>query len=178
MKYLERLYAITDVETTGLNFREHEIIEIGCALVTQDKLEIIATLEVKVKPLHPELASESALKVNGYNEKEWASAISLKSAMEIYAALTKDAVFAAHNVTFDWGFIDETFHRTDVKNLMDYHRKDTWSIAEEKLRGGGLEKFSLKDLCEHLGVEPEPPPHRAINGALKTLEVWRKLREI
>lgn len=178
MKFLERPYAITDVETTGLNFRIHEILEIGLVLVRPDTLDIVDTFEIKVKPEHIETASQKALEVNGYKPEDWANAISLKEAMEKYAEKTRDAVFAAHNVTFDWGFMDEAFKKTVVKDLMDYHRIDTWTAAHEKLRQAGLDKFSLQDLCLYLGIPPEPPVHRAINGAIKIRDVWQKLRAL
>ena len=178
MKFLERPYAITDVETTGTNFRIHEILEIGLVIAHPDTLDILDTLAIKIKPAHIETATEEALKVNGYNEKDWVGAVALTEAMKNYAQNAKDAIFAAHNVTFDWGFIDEAFQKTGVRNLMDYHRIDTWTVAYEKLRTRGLDKFSLKDLCIYLGIEPEPPVHKAINGAMKTREIWEKLRSL
>lgn len=178
MKFLERPYAITDAETTGLDFKIHEIIEIGLVLAHPETLDILDTFEIKVFPEHIETASPQALQVNGYNPADWAAAVSLKEAMEQYAEKTKDAVFAAHNVTFDWGFIDEAFKKTLVKDLMDYHRIDTWTIAYEKLRKSGLDKFSLKDLCIYFGIEPEPPIHRGINGAMKIREVWQATRAL
>lgn len=178
MKFLERPYAITDVETTGLDFRVHEIIEIGMVLAHPDTLDTLDTFEIKVAPEHIETASERALKINGYDPQNWQGAVSLKEATEKYAEKTKNAVFVAHNITFDWGFIDEAFKKTGVKNLMDYHRIDTWTAAHERLRKSGLDKFSLQDLCVHLGIPPEPPVHRAINGALKVREVYQKLRSL
>jgi len=39
----------------------------------------------------------------------------------------------------------------------------------------GIENFGLERICEYLGIDPEPKPHRGINGAMKELEVLRKL---
>lgn len=178
IKFNERQYAFTDVETTGLDFRVHEIVEIGLVVVSPDTLDVVKTFEAKVKPERIETASKKALEINGYNEADWVSALSLKAAMKLYAEISKDAVFCAHNVTFDWGFIDEAFKKTGVKDLMDYHRKDLFTIAHEKLMNSGLEKFNLIELCSFLGIDPEPPVHRAINGTMKALEVYRKLRSL
>lgn len=178
MKFNERSYAFTDIETTGLDFRIHEIVEIGLVVVKPDTLDITKTFEAKVKPEHIGTASQQALKINGYNEQDWANAVILKEAMEQYAENSKDAVFCAHNVTFDWGFVDEAFKKTGVKDLMDYHRKDLFTIAHEKLMNSGLEKFNLSELCSFLDIIPEPSIHRGINGAMKALEVYRKLRSL
>ena len=66
-----RNIAIVDLETTGLDEQLHEIIEVGMVVVNQKTLEIIDTLDMKVRPTHPETASAKALEVNGYNEEDW-----------------------------------------------------------------------------------------------------------
>jgi oligoribonuclease (3'-5' exoribonuclease) len=47
--------AFIDIETTGLNLINNEIIEIGC-VITTPKLEIIEEFEIKIKPEHIENA--------------------------------------------------------------------------------------------------------------------------
>ena len=41
--------AFIDIETTGLNLIEHEIIEIGC-VVTAPNLKVIEEFKLKIKP--------------------------------------------------------------------------------------------------------------------------------
>lgn len=175
MKILERPIAITDVETTGLDPTIQEIVEIGLVLVSQQTLEIIDTLDVKVQPEHPETATEFALKLNGYNATDWQNALTLQAAMSLYSEKTKDAIFCAHNVTFDWSFILEAFKKTGVKNLMDYHRVDLFTMAWMKLRNSGLEKFNMNEVAKHLGIPEEPMPHRAINGTMTAYEIYKRL---
>ena len=128
IRIFERPIAITDVETTGLDFAIQEIVEIGLVVIDQQTLEILNTLDVKVKPEHIETADDFALKVNGYNKTDWKDAITLKEAMSIYGEKTKGAIFCAHNVTFDWSFIFEVFKKTGVKNQMDHHRIDLFTM--------------------------------------------------
>lgn len=175
MKMLERPIAITDVETTGLDSTIQEIVEVGLVLVNQQTLEIIETLDVKVQPEHLETATEFALKLNGYNATDWQNALTLQVAMSLYGEKTKDAIFCAHNVTFDWSFILEAFKKTGVKNLMDYHRVDLFTMAWMKLRNSGLEKFNLNKIAKHLGIPEEPMPHRAINGTMVAYEIYKRL---
>jgi oligoribonuclease (3'-5' exoribonuclease) len=75
--FTSRPIAVTDVETKGLEPDIHEIIEIGLILVDQPSLTILDMLDVKVRPEHIERASEAALALNGYNQQEWRSAVSL-----------------------------------------------------------------------------------------------------
>jgi len=174
-RIFERPIAITDVETTGLDFAIQEIIEIGLVVINQKTLEIINTLDVKVKPEHIETADEFAIKLNGYNETDWKNAITLKEAMSIYGGKTKDAIFCAHNMTFDWSFIFEAFRKTDVKDQMDHHRIDLFTMIWMKLRNSNCEKFSLNEAAKRLGVSEEPMPHRGINGAMTAYKIYKKL---
>ncbi len=179
MRFLQRPLAITAVETTGFDAQIHEILEIGLVIVDQSDLSIGAEFEVKVKPLHPRNASRQATSINGYNAKEWRDATDLKTAMKIYSAKTKNAIFLAHNVFFDWSFITEAFKKTGVEDLMDYHRADLFTIAwSRSAQLPELTKFHIEDICKYLGVPKEPLPHRALNGARTALAVLRKLREL
>lgn len=177
MDMIDRPIAITDLETTGLDERQHEIIEIGLILAHQQTLEVLDTLEVKVRPENIERASLEALRRNGYSAELWKDAISLQDATQQYAERTRNAMFAAHNVAFDWAFLREAFRRTQVRDLMDYHRVDLFTIAWEKLsRSSDLKKFNLAELCRYFHIPEEPEPHRAINGARCAYEVFKRLR--
>ncbi len=175
MKILERYIAITDVETTGLDPTTQEIVEVGLILIDQRTFKIIDTLDVKVLPEHLETATEFALKLNGYNAIDWQNALTLQTAMALYSKKTEDAIFCAHNVTFDWAFISEAFRKTGAKNSMDYHRIDLFTMAWMKLRNSGLEKFNMNEVAKYLGIPEEPLPHRGINGTMTAYEIYKQL---
>ncbi len=176
--FKNRKIAITDIETTGLNSDTHEIIEIGLVLVNQPNLKVLDTWNVKVAPMHPVNADPIALKVNGYNKQEWNTAVPLKTAMRLYAKKTKDAIFCAHNITFDYAFLRRAFEETGVENLMDYHMIDIPSLVWLKLRNTALDGLNLNKTAYYLGLSVEPEPHRALNGALTALKVLKKLTEL
>ncbi len=67
--------AFVDIETTGLNLIEHEIIEIGC-IVTDASLNIIKEFELKIKPKHIKTSDPIALKINHYDLEDWKGAVS------------------------------------------------------------------------------------------------------
>lgn len=193
---LERPLAFTDVETTGIEhirfYKQenysgldsfytprfmpwHEIIEIGLVVVDQNSLTFQQIMDFKVKPEHPERMAPEALAMNGYNEAEWKDAPGLSSVMRLYGRLTEGAIIANRNVTCDWNFIDMAFKMTCVECKMDYHRIDIFSMAWGKLRNRGLQYFNLDGIAEFFGMPKEPLPHRAINGAMRALEVYKKL---
>ena len=170
-----RSIAITDIETTGLNPKLHEILEIGLLVIDQQSFQVIDTLNFKIKPEHIEAASQESLAVNGYKESDWKDAITLNEAMRVYSDKTKKAIFCSHNVTFDWSFINEAFSQTGVANQMDYHRLDLLTIAWTALANKSVRFFNLNRLASYLGIPEEPTPHRAINGARTAYEVFKKL---
>jgi DNA polymerase III subunit epsilon len=172
---------ITDLETSGLNPNLHEIIEIGAIKVSQPDLRVLGWMNVKVQMDHPEFADKKALEVNGYTPEAWVDAISQQDAMQQYAAFADGCVFAAYNVTFDWGFIDATMMRQAVKNSISYHRLDLLSLAYElapkfAAPGTRMSYINLKAACGYFQVKPEPAVHRAAVGALTALRVFRSMR--
>lgn len=168
-------FVAVDIETTGLSPIKHEIIELGFVIFDDKDFKVYGQYNFKIKPEHIETAHPKALEVNGYNKKDWEDAISLKQALMFFAEATDKATIVAHNVSFDWGFIDASFNRLDIKHTLNYHRLCTMSIAWAKLHHDKVHSFSLKTLCTYLKLEPELSTHRAINGAIKCYEVYREL---
>lgn len=175
MEFTERMLAITDVETTGLDANIHEILEIGLLVVDQKTLKLLDKYEVKVRPVNLRSANRKALQVAGYNERDWRKSVDLEVAMQTYSDKTRDAVFFAHNVYFDWSFITRAFQKTGVEDHMDYHRVDLFTIAWARRKELGLKKLNLDELAKRFGIPPEPQPHRALNGVKLELAVLKKL---
>lgn len=172
--------AFIDTETTGLNIIKHEIIEIGCIIVSQDwkdgkpVFEVVDEFDIKVKPARIEDADPVALRINGYNEADWTFAYTLKEAMQLVAEKTKDAIMVSHNVAFDFAYLEKAFLDTGVTNEMHYHKLDTISFAYAKLQDQDIGKFSLRSLCEHFGIENKRA-HTALADARAMFEIFKKL---
>ncbi|MEZ4211014.1 MAG: 3'-5' exonuclease [Candidatus Paceibacterota bacterium] len=175
--------AFVDIETTGFDPDKHEIIELGVVLVKQvgdkgNQFEIIEEFEFKIKPERIEDADPQALKVNGYDPSQWVFANTLKEAMTIFADKTEGAIFTAHNLTFDFSFIEHAFKKTGVENKMFYPKLDTISVAYAKLHDNPqVEKFRLQKLCEYFGITNERA-HTALADAKATFLVYEKLMKL
>lgn len=175
--------AFVDIETTGFDKEKHEIIEIGLVLVEQlgndgKEFKVLGEFEYKIKPEHIETADPQALKVNGYDEGQWLFASSLKDVMKVFAEKTKDAIFVAHNLTFDYSFIEDAFKKTGVENQMFYPKLDTISMAYAKLHTNQkVEKFRLQKLCEYFGIQNNKA-HTALSDAIALFEVYKKLMNL
>jgi len=171
----ERPLAFIDLETTGFEFMDKEIIQIGVVIASQPSLEVLDEFEINVKPVHIETASAAALEIVGYREELWKDAISLKEAMEIVAEKTKGCVMVGHNVPFDWAFLEKAFEETGVKDTMDYHRLDTVSLAWAKLQNEPkVTSFSLSELAPYFNIENKKA-HTALSDAKTTYELYKNL---
>jgi DNA polymerase III epsilon subunit family exonuclease len=170
-------FAFIDIETTGLNFLNHEIIEIGCVITTPG-LKVIEEFELKIKPKHITDANKTSLKVNHYNPKDWESAESLEKAIKIFCKKVKDCIMVGHNVSFDAGFLEYVFNQNKIINPMHYHKLDTISIAWAKLHNDpSLEHFSLREMCLRFGIKNEHA-HTALSDARATYELYKKLMSL
>lgn len=177
---LQQPLAFIDVETTGLSAEKHEIIELGLVLARMKDgvLTVVDELDIKIQPKHIETAEPQALRVNGYNEADWLFATSLEEVMRVFGEKTKGAIFVAHNVTFDYAFIEKAFEKTGVENGMHYHKIDTISLAFGILHHqDDISKLSLRVLCEKYGIENKKA-HSAFADSYALYEVFRKLMNV
>lgn len=169
--------AFVDIETTGLSTDTAEIVEIGVVLtkLKDGVLTIIDTLDIKIHPTHIETADPAALRINGYNEADWLFAVSLEDAMKTFAEKTEGAVFIAHNVLFDYKFIETALSQTETENKLYFQKLDTLSIAFGVLHNNDdIGKLSLRALCEKFEIQ-NAKAHSAFADAYATYEVFKKL---
>lgn len=166
--------AIIDIETTGLDPLKHEIIDIG-AVIFDDQSMKSKEFSFLVKPEHPETGSKEAYRINGYDKELWEDAKSLKEAMILLSKEVNDAVFCAHNMIFDWSFLQEASKNTGIDLGFSHRKVDLFSVAWAKINHHTMDGWSLKKICERLLIEPEPAIHTGINGAKVEFEVYKKL---
>ena len=134
--------------------------------------------DLKIQPQHIETAEAQALRINGYNPADWLFAVSLEDAMKEFAKKTDGAVFVAHNITFDYGFIETAFKTTEIEGKMHFYKLDTLSLAFGILHtNDDPGKLSLRVLTEKYGIENKKA-HSAFADAYATYEVFKKLMNL
>lgn len=177
---LQQSLAFVDIETTHLDPETGEIIELGVVIarLKDDVLTVIDELDLKIAPKHIETADPVALRVNGYDAAEWIFAVSIEDALKSFVEKTKGAIFIAHNLTFDYGFIDTNLKRHNIAHDMHFHKIDTISLAFGVLHtNDDIGKLSLRALCEKYGIENKKA-HSAFADTYALYEVFKKLMNL
>ena len=172
MRFRDRPLAITDIETTGLDATVHEIIDLAVLIVDPHGLKVLDRYHARIKPQRIRTAAKRALDVAGYTERAWRTAVPLETAMAVYSEKAANAVFCSYNVYLTYSFMDAAFKEAGVEDPTDYHRLDLFTLAWSRL---ALAAPTLDSICKRLDIVPEPLPRRAMDGALKQLEVLKAL---
>lgn len=184
-------------QTTWQLQPNHEIIELGAGIVDPTTLEIVAEGEfaVKIDPSGYALANvdHAAEKVNHFLERrakgEWNDAVPVQDGMQQLLGFCKPfgkLVIGNQNFFFDWLFINTARIVSDITEpewdtYFHYGMFDTRSMAIQELWKQGVpfnpSNFSVRQnqLCEALGIPPEPNPHTSLNGVRTAIEVFREL---
>jgi len=103
----ECTFVVVDVETTGLNPVEDRITEIAMMKVKDSILQ--DEFSTLINPLVSIPASITSL--TGIDNLMVADAPTAREVAPVIADFLGDAVFVAHNASFDWGFVSETAMR-------------------------------------------------------------------
>lgn len=84
--------------------------------------------------------------------------------------MTEDAVFVAHSVRFDYGFLREEFGRLGYT----YTRKQLCTVKMSRKAFPGLPSYSLQNLIRHFGIKTSAR-HRALADAIATTDVLERI---
>ena len=164
---LKGRFVVFDLETTGLNFAEDKIIEIGAVSMVDGVIK--ESFQSFVNPgMH---IPESASKINNIYDSDVEGAPSAETVISDFYLFTRNAKLVGHNAEgFDAVFIkrlgDETGFRFD-NDLID-------TLVLSRKIVPGLKKYRLENLCEYFGINNERA-HRAFEDAAATAKVFAAL---
>ncbi|WP_343328855.1 exonuclease domain-containing protein [Polaribacter staleyi] len=162
------LYTVVDIETTGNGYKGSKITEISIFLfdgkVIVDEFTTLVNPEQNIPAFITNLTGiTNAMVRNAPKFYEIAKKV---------AEITKDTIFVAHNVNFDYNIIQEEF-----KNLgFNFKRKKLCTVRLSRKIIPGLSSYSLGNICTIENI-PINGRHRAKGDAEATTELFRRLIE-
>lgn len=168
-------YAVVDLETTGTNLDgSQRIIQFACVLVEAGQIvNQFSTLINPLRPLSPEVE-----KLTGLKQKDLKKAPSFDEVAASIYALLQGTIFVAHNIQFDYRFLNLELERVGYPAL-ELKGIDTVQLAQILLPT--QLSYRLGDLGKALKIEHEHP-HHADSDAYVTakllLLLLAKLREL
>ena len=161
-----KIYAIVDIETTGGQANRDKITEI--AIVLHDGVKIIDAFETLINPERS--VPYQITKITGISDDMVTDAPKFYEVAKQIVKMTEGAIFVAHNVRFDYGFIQEEFRRLGFT----YIRKQLCTVQLSRKAFPGLKSYSLGNLITHFRIKVKDR-HRAMADVMATVEVFNKI---
>ncbi|MDQ3239084.1 MAG: exonuclease domain-containing protein [bacterium] len=152
-------YTVVDLETTGCKPGVSQIIEIG--IVKIKNKQIVDTYQSFLDPGTPIPAFIS--KMTGIKDSDVQNAPLLPDLAPKILSLLKDTVFVAHNVGFDYSFLQKNLRLCKI----DFSSPKLCTVQLSRKLLPQLLHHKLDDLARHFHIEI-PSRHRALDDALAT----------
>ena len=162
---------VFDIETTGLNYIDSEIIEIGAIKVKRGGV-IAEKFSTFVKPSGK--IPKEITQLTGIKDEDVENATTLNDAIADFYKFTRNSTLIGHNISFDYGFINY-YGRKVGYDFSHNEKQDTYVISSNAIKG--LKNYKLKTIAEYFGIDLKNA-HRAYFDAYATAQIYLKLSEI
>lgn len=159
-------YAIIDVETTGKGINGNRITEI-CIVRLEDGKEVDKFVSL-VNP--QQFIPPFITHLTGIDDQMVEDAPLFEDIAQRVLEITKDAIFVAHNVNFDFNVIKSEFKRLDIS----FTRKKLCTVRLSRKLIPNLYSYSLGNLCASIGI-PLNNRHRAKGDTDATVLLFKQI---
>jgi DNA polymerase III alpha subunit (gram-positive type) len=156
------VFSVIDIETSGLSTRWHRILQLAVARVVDG--EIVDEWSSLVKLRWP-WQRVGPRRVHGIGRRSLKGAPDMASVLAEFAHRTDGTVIVAHNMAFDWTFLERAAARHGIG--LDRSRRLCTLWLSRRLDPDRQRSHRLSDLCERYGIVNERP-HDAVYDARST----------
>jgi DNA polymerase-3 subunit epsilon len=157
------LFSIVDIETTGQSAKDGKITEI--AIYVHNGTELVDSFTSLVNPeCH---IPYFITKLTGIDNQMVANAPKFYEIAKKVIEMTLGTTFVAHNVSFDYRFIQQEYLRLGY----EYKRKTMCTVKLGRKYLPGYRSYSLGKLCQELNINIDGR-HRAAGDALATVKLF------
>ncbi len=159
-------FAIVDIETTGGNAFRDRITEIAIYLHDGEKI-----IDEFTSLINPECSIPPFItRLTGIDDQMVENAPKFYEVAKQIIQITDGAVFVAHNASFDYGFIRESY-----KSLgFNFNRDHLCTVKLSRKIIPGFRSYSLGNLCSNLNIQIQNR-HRAQGDAFATVKLFELL---
>ena len=164
----QQAYVVVDVETTGGRGENHRVTEIGAVKVRNGK--IIDRFQTLLNPQRS--IPPSIIRLTGISPAMVEGAPYFIDIADQFEAFMQDAIFVAHNVEFDYGFIASEFARIGRQ----FRHPKLCTCASMRKLYPGRRSYSLASLCRGFDI-PLQQHHRALCDAEAAAELLLLVNE-
>ena len=162
------MFAIVDVETTGLSLDSDRVLEVAIILYDGDRIA-----DQYSSLIYPELRIGSNVsRLTGIRNEDLQSAPKFYEVAKKIVELTDKMILVGHNVRFDYSFLRKEFRRIGY----DYRRKQICTLRLSRALIPDLGAYNLNYLRQHLGITTNGA-HRAEADAKATLKLFQSFQE-
>jgi len=160
------MYAIIDIETTGLSPIADRIIEI--AIYIHDGNKIVNEYSTLINP--ERFISANITRITGITNEMVKDAPKFWEVAKEIVIFTEGKSFVAHNASFDYNFV-----RNEFKSLgYDFKRDRLCTVKLSRKIIPNHRSYSLGKICADLGIVIDGR-HRAAGDALATVKLFEHL---
>ncbi len=164
----QQSYVVVDLETTGGLMPYHRVTEIGAVKIRGG--EIVETFQSLINPQRK--ISQEIQALTGITNEMVKDAPLFKDVSLGFQEFCKDSIFVAHNVAFDYGFLQAEYARLEER----FVRPFLCTKALMKKYYPGLASYGLANLTAHFEV-PLIQHHRAMCDAEATAKLFLIINE-
>ena len=157
------MYAIVDVETSGMSANNCKITDI--AIIIHDGNKIVDEYQSLVNPERK--ISRKITQLTGIDNEMVRHAPKFYEIAKKVFQMTEGHVFVAHNVAFDYRIINKEFEELGGT----FKRKQLCTVRTARRLIPGSKSYSLGNICEELTI-PITQRHRAYGDALATTKLF------
>ncbi|MDD4210920.1 MAG: exonuclease domain-containing protein [Clostridia bacterium] len=159
---------VFDLETTGLNHEDCQIVEIGAVKIENGK--ITKKFSTFVDP-EAEIPLD-ATRIHGITDAMVMGAPKVDVALADFYKFCEGSTIVAYNIDFDYKFINYYGRKSGLN--FNHPQKDALFMARQYIKG--LKNYKLKTVTESMGILLNNA-HRAYFDAAATAKVFIKLSE-
>jgi DNA polymerase-3 subunit epsilon len=158
----DQIYAVVDIETTGGKRGLHAITEIAIVKILNGKIidrwSTLVNPQARI-PFH-------ITRLTGIDNRMVESAPIFSEVAEQLMERLNDTIFVAHNVGFDYGFIQAAFEQIG----QTFRLPKYCTVKNTRKTFPGLKSYALGNLVNHFDIDMKRA-HRALDDAKATAEL-------